>query len=294
MQEIYHTPGFCKKWKSLLIEEFKFKEYENFIVIRTIKGEKKLVYLPALDYTDLTIDNIEKIKEKAGNKSYQIRILNFDDKQFIKNEPVTMRLSLENMDTEYIKMKMFTHSLKKDLKKAERSSINLKVFENKIERNYYDLYYSTMHYHGSPALPYKFIKNVAKTFPSCNINAYYNKVIVGGIILIYDENLAWAVFGAVDRNFRQYCPNQLILWKAIQLCKLSDKIIFDFGRSPYGGNTYNFKKHWGAKPIKINIIRDIDYNIYNKYDKVSKIWQKIPNHIAKILGPKLIKYTEDF
>jgi len=70
--------------------------------------------------------------------------------------------------------------------------------------------------------------------------------------------------------------------------------IFDFGRSSFGNETYDFKCRWSAKPVKINIFRNNNVDVYKKYKFASSAYKMIPDLAALRIGPFLCKYLEDF
>jgi lipid II:glycine glycyltransferase (peptidoglycan interpeptide bridge formation enzyme) len=150
-----------------------------------------------------------------------------------------------------------------------------------------------MNRHGSPAIGRKIMRNIIFSVSSKIHVAYYKEKPVSAIIVTFDDNLAWVPWGASDPNYSSLCPNNLTYWEAIKDACRKNYPIFDFGRSPYGGNTYSFKKQWGAYPVKIEIITDKQYDIYNKYKLAAAIWQKLPLGLTNIFGPLMAKHLSD-
>jgi len=99
----------------------------------------------------------------------------------------------------------------------------------------------------------------------------------------------------VDTHYRNKGAGYFTDWEMLKLlCDNYKNIkIYDFGRSPFKGSTYNYKIHFGAYPIKINTVSSKQEDIYSKYSLASNIWKKLPKGIVDFIGPKLCKYLVD-
>ena len=103
------------------------------------------------------------------------------------------------------------------------------------------------------------------------------------ICFVSDGRIAWIPWCGALPEFYHLSPNHLSHWAAINLAINIGCEIFDFGRSPYLGSTYEFKRKWGAKPIAIFEYKNgdirkanVNYAIFNAF---SFLWKAIPNVI---------------
>ena len=83
-------------------------------------------------------------------------------------------------------------------------------------------------------------------------------------------------------------------WQAIREAYEAGKTIFDYGRSGYGGGTYEFKTRWGAVPVKIDVLTPRQQEVYSKYKLASVLWKRLPRVAVDTVGPRLCRYLPDF
>ncbi|MCV6607979.1 MAG: GNAT family N-acetyltransferase [Campylobacterales bacterium] len=278
-----YTTSLIHNWQNLLSKLYGYKSSDGFTIIPSLTGEKTLVYTPLLNYTDLTQ------VESVPTENYIIKLLNFDYHDFQENDPVTMRLDLTSdvFDT------TITSKCRNQIRKAEKSELDLKIGSLDLLDDFYQIFRDTMNRYGTPVFDKKLFRLILENSDSKIIINYKDGEIASGLILIFDEEIAFVPWAGSNPVFSKVCSNHMIYWEAIKLSKKKEKKIFDFGRSPYGGATYSFKKQWGAKPVKIDIIRNKEEDIYSKYSFASKIYKMTPNFITDFIGPKLCKYLAD-
>ncbi len=94
------------------------------------------------------------------------------------------------------------------------------------------------------------------------------------------------------RAYRALCPNHALYWEAIQRAIGRGLRRFDFGRSQWHSNTFEFKHGWGAKPVplyyqyvlgqasRIPSLEDQKRSL----DLAIRVWRRLPLPVAKILG----------
>jgi hypothetical protein len=295
---IVFTKEFILKWKNILVKLHGYDVYMDYLIIPSIFRQKTLSYLPLLNYTDRRHDEIKDLLELAKDNDFQIRTLDFDYKDFKEDDTVTMRLNIFDKTSDDI----FKESVKSRCRNKIRNSI--KKFDYKTKHgnatkdieDFYKIFSQTMYKHGTPVLGKKIFYNLVEEFKDDIIffNLYDHKKVVATMCIMLDEKLVWYPWGGVKDIYTSKLVGYRIYWEVLKyICDNTDKRIFDFGRSSYGGNTYRFKSQYGAKPIKINIISSQDIDIYAQYELASKIWKKLPKNIVDLMGPKLCKYLVD-
>ena len=290
------TQNFINKFKNILINLYEYDEYMEFLIVPSFFYKKTLSYLPLLNYTDRTNKNIKDLLELAKDTDFQIRVLNFEYKNFKSNDTVTMRLDIENknIDDLYSSLKSKRRNL---IKKSLKNNFIFNYGNNnKFINDFYTIFSKTMHKHGTPVFDKKLFYYLRDEFKNNNIYyiAYEEEKPIAAMCMLFDENIAWYPWGGVDEDFSKKLAGYFIYWKTLENVVSQNKFkIFDFGRSSYGGNTYKFKSQFGAEPIKIDIISNQDKNIYSKYDLAISVWQKLPKNLVDFIGPKICKYLED-
>lgn len=286
---------FCEKWKYLLKELYDYKFEGEFAVVKSVLHRKTLSYLPLTNYTNVNSAQAnELIADMPSDGNYQIRLLDPGYKDFQFLDTVTMRLSLEKEHINNIWEEVLDQKCRNQIRQAKRKKLVIKKgFSDKLIDDFYALYMNTMHYHGTPALRKDFF-DLLKTISNAIYYVVYEEMkAISAIVLMYDYELAMIGWGASDRSYFSLRPNNFIYWEAIKDAFEAGKKIFDFGRSGFKGGTYSFKRHFGAIPVKIDILRPKPENIYEKYNVASAVWKKLPKKISAYAGPRLCKYLTD-
>jgi len=292
------TTLFLDKFKYALIRHFGYMQYMDFLIVPSLSGQKTLAYLPLLNYTDRVYDEVDDLLELAKDNAFHIRTLNFEYKDFKQNDTVTMRLDIDAKSSE----RAFAEDVKSRCRNKVRNAAKKYNYrlayghDSKDIEAFYQIFSETMHKHGTPVLGKRLFYMLAEEFADEIIffNLYEDTEVVASMCIILDENIAWYPWGGVKSSHTKKLAGYKIYWDVLQyICDNTDKKVFDFGRSPYGGSTYKFKSQFGATPVKIDILVSQQSDIYSKYSFVSQVWKKLPKKVVDFAGPKLCKYLVD-
>lgn len=297
-ENIVFTKSFVSKFTRAINRLYQYETYMDFLVVPSITGTKILSYLPLLNYTDKISDEIEDLKELAKDNNFQIRSLNFQYDQFKPNDTVTMRLFMNGKTSDDI----LTQNIKGNTRREIQNSIKKYDYSFKYGNakkdidDFYINFSDVMHEHGTPAFHKTFFYNLANEFQNDILffNAYDKDRVISSMCVFIDNDIAWYAWGATERSYKRNRAGYFLNWQAVKyLCDEKNIKIFDFGRSPYGSGTFGYKSHFGALPVKIDIISSQPEDIYSKYSLASKIWKHLPKSVVNYLGPKLCKYLVD-
>ncbi len=292
------TKPFLYKFKNALMECYGYKNYMDFLIVPSLSRQKTLSYLPLLNYTDRCYDEVDDLLELAKDNTFQIRTLNFLYSDFKQNDTVTMRLDIDTKSSE----RLFSEDVKSRCRNKVRNAAKKNDYKLVYGHNaqdieaFYEIFSDTMHKHGTPVLDKKIFYALAEEFEDEIIffTLYDNTQVVATMCILLDEKIAWYPWGGVKNSYANKLAGYYIYWEVLKyICDYTDKKIFDFGRSSYGGSTYKFKSQFGAKPVKIDILTSQQTDIYSKYSLASQIWKKLPKQVVDFIGPKLCKYLVD-
>jgi len=292
------TESFIHKFKNALMRHYEYKKYMDFLIVPSLSGQKTLAYLPLLNYTDRVYDNVDDLFELAKDNAFQIRALNFKYKDFKQNDTVTMRLDIDAKSSESVFAEDVKSRCRNKVRNANKKYDYILTYghDSKDIEAFYQIFSETMHKHGTPVLGKNLFYLLADEFVDEIIffNIYENTQVVASMCIILDEKIAWYPWGGVKSSHSKKLAGYKIYWDVLQyICDNTDKKVFDFGRSSYGGPTYKFKSQFGSIPVKIDILESQQNDIYSKYSFASQVWQKLPIKVANFIGPKLCKYLVD-
>ena len=288
--EIVYSKKFVEKFKNILVNYYKYDTYMDFIIIPFL-WQKTLMYIPLLSYSDRKSNEIEDLLELAKDNDYQIRTLNFEYNQFKLDDTVTMRINVEDIDETLDSLSKKTqHNISKSLKQGFKDKYGN---SDKMVEDFYQIYAKTMHRLGTPALEKKFFYVLKDEFKDkIEFHNFYDKdKIIAGTCNIMDEEIGMFEWLGMDKQYQKKNLGYFIYYTLIKKNKNGLKIL-DFGRSAYQGGTYRFKNHFKMYPVKIDIFRPYEEDIYQKYQLASQIWKRLPFRVVNKMG-WICKYLKD-
>ena len=155
----------------------------------------------------------------------------------------------------------FSGSVRRAIRKAERSSLDLQISQTKDAiLKFYRMHARTRRRHGLPPQPLSFFLNIynliIKPGAGFVVLAYHTGRPVAGAVFLHAGDKAVFKFGASDERFQGFRPTNLVFWTAIQLLVQKGCDSLHFGRTSLGNEGLRrFKSSWGATEETINYFR---------------------------------------
>ncbi|MCK9372244.1 MAG: peptidoglycan bridge formation glycyltransferase FemA/FemB family protein [Sulfuricurvum sp.] len=295
MYESVFTANFVERWGDAFAEFYRYKKEGKFYIVPSLSGKKTYSYVPGLTYTDRNAHACFDLLSFVEGKSYTIRTIDPDKKEFAESEPVTMRLDISSGEKEPI-MKNFNATARNQVRQAERAGLRTAIGnEKKLLDDFYKLYTMTMYRHGTPPFSRALLDTLVKYIELEVIVTYVADEPASGMIMTNDSAITWNPYGGSNPKFSKLFANQLMYRDAIYHAIERGQKIFDFGRSPYTkhGGTYLFKQRMGARPVGLCDYRPQSEDIYSKYSTAAAVWKRLPKPVADFVGPKLRRYLAD-
>ena len=292
-----HSTDFVNKWSDIIADVFKWEKENNFFCIPNLtRTSYTYSYLPLLSYTDISVDKAKTLSNVLSeNKKHIVRCISQEkDKKSSANEPVVMRLNLKGLSKDDVWNKKLDSYCRNRIRKSFQQDYEIrKGNDNALLKDAYSVFLKIMHRLGTPAWPFSLLEKLAESGLAQVYVVYKNNKPVSMLVLISDHNIAWVPWCGAIASEMPFCPNYLSHWEAIQDSIEQGSTIFDFGRSPFGGGTYRFKKKWGAEPCPLEYISNLDSNLYSKYKIISELWKLMPAFFVNLIGPKICRYLPE-
>lgn len=295
-----------------------------FIVNSNIFGTKAISQ-PFLDFggpfgeisPNFISDCIGNLKEKYNFiEKIEIRLNNFSP-DYKKREDALLKLGFKkefkknqvilNLEEENLLFDKFSRITRKGIKKAEKSGLEMREIDNKLELDsFYELYVRKMRDFGTPQHSYDFFENFMRDFKNNlkGLNCYKEGKLISSLIVFHSRDYMYAAYNLSESQFLVYQPNDLLHWEMIKWAIKRGIRFFDIGQcdasaeeGTHAAGIYRFKNKWGGKLYdkfyfyldlskKSNEIgKESDTGL--KYKKAIGIWKKIPLPIVKKIGPKI-------
>lgn len=278
------------------------------IILRAWWKTKYLISLPWIDYGGILAENSETEKllfeeavQIAGNEKAEFiefrttaaGSMNLE----LRKDKVTFLLKLEK-DFDKI-WTGFGPKLRNQIRKAEKSGLTTEFGGGEFLDDFYRVISYNMRDLGTPVWGRKFFETILTAFPNSAqiilVKKDY-KVIAAGLLLYFKDRL-YIPTASSYRSMLKNCPNHALYWAAIKKGCEEGYRYFDFGRSSWDSNTFNFKKQWVPEPIQLHwqyylgkskVIPALNPS-NPKYKILIKLWKKMPLSLANYLGPKIIR-----
>jgi hypothetical protein len=147
------------------------------------------------------------------------------------------------------------------IRKAQQTQLKI-TFENDLEatKDFHALVCKTRKRQGLPPQPWHFFaaihRHVFASGQGCVVLARLGGVPVAGAVFVHFGRAAIFKFGASDAAFNQLCPNNLVMWRAIEWHARAGFSSLDFGRTSLGHEGLrHFKLGWGVAERRIEYAR---------------------------------------
>ena len=122
---------------------------------------------------------------------------------------------------------------------------------------------------------------------------------VAAALLLHGQGVTEVPSASALRQYNPTCANMLLYWKLLERAVERGQAVFDFGRSTIDGNTYRFKKQWGATPAPAvwqyyrpggDAACGDDPRPENpRYQRLIRIWQRLPVRLTRWIGPAIVR-----
>ena len=209
---------------------------------------------------------------------------------------VHMRLALPKTKDQL--WKGFDSKVRNQVRKGEKhdftiswgGSEQLKLFYDVLSRNMRDL--------GSPIYGIELFEEILAAFPGqAEICVVMDRHLpVAAALLLHGWGVTEVPTASSLREYNPTSVNMLMYWHLLQRAVERGQQLFDFGRSTTDGNTFKFKKQWGAEPepavwqYHVNRGNVGEMRPDNpRYQRAIRLWQKLPLSLTRFLGPRIVR-----
>jgi len=293
---LIHSQEFIARFVSVLQKTYNYELYMDFVVIPSLFSKPKLSYVPLLSYSDKYSSEINDLKELAKENEYLIRVINPDYTDYKEGDTVTMRVTLESNTEDYL-MSVLTKKCRTKIRKTYKDFHYTLQNGRECIEDFYTILQKTYKNHGTPLMPKELFYNLYDEFQENMLFCVVydeHKTAAATMAVCIDNNLAYCPWGGVEAAFSKNFAGYFLYFEVLKTVAQQYNVeVVDFGRSPYEGATYKFKKQFGCTPYKIDLIKSNNDDIYEKYQFASTLWKKLPCSITNTIGPKLTKYLVD-
>jgi serine/alanine adding enzyme len=209
---------------------------------------------------------------------------------------VHMRLSLPKTTGQL--WKGFNPKVRNQIRKGEKHPFIIDWGGAELVEPFYDVISRNMRDLGSPMYGIELFREILSTFPgNAEICVVKDKDLpVAASLLLHGWGVTEVPTASSLKEYNPSSVNMLMYWHLLQRAAERGQQVFDFGRSTMEGNTFRFKKQWGALPdpaVWQYCVNRGDVSEMRpdnpRYRRAIRIWQQLPLAITRFLGPRIIR-----
>lgn len=164
--------------------------------------------------------------------------------------------------------------------------------------DFYRVFSTSMRDLGTPVYGRRLFEETLRHFPEraelCILRD--GQTPVAAALLLHGWGVTEVPSAACLRQYHPSCANMLMYWHLLQRAAERRHSVFDFGRSTIDGNTYRFKKQWGAQPeaamwqyhVRRGTIADMRPD-NPRYRRAIALWQRLPVALTALIGPTIVR-----
>ncbi len=209
---------------------------------------------------------------------------------------VHMRLALPDTADEL--WKSFKPKVRNQVRKGEKQGFCIAWGGEELLGDFYAVFSRNMRDLGTPVFDRRLFRSILAHFPGeaelCVVRL--GRQPLAAALLVHGRRCTEVPSASSLRRFNSTNVNMLMYWELLKRSIERRQQVFDFGRSSVDGNTYRFKKQWGAKPqpavwqyyLRQGNVRDMRIES-GKYDRLIGIWRQLPLWVTRLIGPKIVR-----
>ena len=209
---------------------------------------------------------------------------------------VHMRLPLPRVANSL--WKGFDPKVRNQIRKGEKAGFTTAWGGLELLDGFYDVLSRNMRDLGTPVYGKALFREILATFPGaaelCLVSDGAQPAAAA--LLLHGWGITEVPTASALREYNPACVNMLMYWHLLIRAIERGQAVFDFGRSTTEGNTYRFKKQWGAEPhpatwqYALNAGSVGDMRPDNpRYQRAIRLWQRLPVRLTRCLGPVIVR-----
>ena len=209
---------------------------------------------------------------------------------------VLMQLALPSTTDEL--WSQFRPKVRNQIRKGQDQPFDVSWGSTEQLDDFYSVFSRNMRDLGTPVFPKRLFVNILEQFPDeaefCVVRDGERSIAAG--LLVHGEKRTEVPSASSLREYNKTNANMLMYWHLLQRTVERHQEIFDFGRSSIDGNTFRFKKQWGAQPvptawqyyIRSGTVGDVRPD-NPKYELAIDVWRRLPVSLTRIVGPVIAR-----
>jgi FemAB-related protein (PEP-CTERM system-associated) len=193
---------------------------------------------------------------------------------------------------------LLSAKVRNQVRKGQKNGLTVSWGKDELLREFYSVFSQNMRDLGTPVYSRSLFRNLLRRFPDraelCVVRA--GTLPVSAALLLHGWGVTEVPSASSLRSHNHTCANMLMYWHLLERAVERGQSVFDFGRCTPQGNTYRFKKQWGASPeaavwqyhvLKGNHLEMRPDN--PRFARFVHVWQRMPVWLTRMIGPLVVR-----
>jgi FemAB-related protein (PEP-CTERM system-associated) len=209
---------------------------------------------------------------------------------------VHMRLALPRTPDEL--WKGFDPKVRNQVRKGEKQHFSVEWGGHELLDGFYEVLCRNMRDLGTPVYGKALFREALAAFPGdaevCLVR--HGKRPVATALVLHGWGITEVPTAAALKEYNPTCANMMMYWRLLERAVQRGQQSFDFGRSTREGNTFRYKKQWGAVPHPaIWQYASADGEVGElrpdnpRFRRAIRVWQNLPVRLTRHLGPPIVR-----
>ena len=211
------------------------------------------------------------------------------------SDKVHMRLALVSEEENWKRLRSVVRT---QIRKGATQDFQLKCGSVELLTDFYKVFSQNMRDLGTPVFDRRLFREILDRLPNaaelCVV--YLHAQPIACALAVHMNRFTEVPSASALRQYRGTAVNSWMYWQLILRAIERGSEVFDFGRSTIDGATYKFKQKWAAQPepacwqyyLRQGTTSDMRPES-GKYDRVIKIWQRLPVWMTRMIGPLIVR-----
>jgi serine/alanine adding enzyme len=215
---------------------------------------------------------------------------------FARTDKCLMRFPLpETVDALWNGLKA---SVRNQVRKGQRPGYDVRWGRDELLDGFYAVFARNMRDLGTPVFGRRLFQSILREFRTdAELCVVFDKQQpIAGALLVHGSEVTEVPSASALHEYRSTNVNMLMYWHLLARAVERRSRVFDFGRSTRDGNTFQFKKQWGAEPHpstwQYHVRRGSTdamrpENAGNR--RMIEVWKRLPVWFTRVIGPSIVR-----
>ena len=193
----------------------------------------------------------------------------------------------------------FSSKLRSQVRRPQKEGVTVRFGSDQVEP-FFSVFSRHMRDLGTPTLPLKFFRAIARQFPH---DAWFGCAWLGDVPVAGGAGFRWGselemTWASSLSAYNKVAPNMLLYWAFMERAVQEGLSVFNFGRCTPDSGTHRFKRQWGSRDEPLhwyqwarsgNASAATPSPDQGAYAWGPRIWKRLPLSIATALGPRVVR-----